>query len=101
MFARNFLKNNSRWQQLFKGACAKFQRVPVPASSQGLQLQFSTNNADKRKIITKQNGETIIHSPYPDIVEDNRSFGEFMFSFLEEYQNYEMIVSLLISTDYC
>jgi len=56
-----------------------------------LQRQYS-NSSDKHSIITEHNGETVIHSPYADFKPDERTFGEVMFSFLDEYKNLELMV---------
>ncbi|XP_052800719.1 probable 4-coumarate--CoA ligase 1 [Mya arenaria] len=53
---------------------------------------FSTSRATDWKVIAEEKGEMIIRSPYRDVPEDERSFGEFMFSFLDEYSNYELMV---------
>lgn len=49
-------------------------------------------STDEREIIGKENGETVIRSPYPDIPKCNKTFGEFMLSYLDEFRELDMMV---------
>ncbi|XP_045177417.2 probable 4-coumarate--CoA ligase 1 [Mercenaria mercenaria] len=51
-----------------------------------------SSSTSYQDIISKENGETIIHSPYPDVPLCNKTFGEFMLSNLDEFKNLDMMV---------
>lgn len=46
------------------------------------------------EVITQENSETVINSPYEDVPHDTKSFGEFMFAFLDEYKNLDLMVGI-------
>lgn len=45
-------------------------------------------------VITQENSQTVINSPYEDVPHDTKSFGEFMFAFLDEYKNLDLMVGI-------
>lgn len=50
--------------------------------------------SDSRKVVSVENGETIIRSPYPDVEHCDKTFGEYMLSWLDEFKNLELMVSI-------
>lgn len=52
----------------------------------------NSSDAHEREIIVKENGETVIRSPYPDVPLSDKTFGEFIFSYLDEFKQLDMMV---------
>ncbi|XP_060572981.1 probable 4-coumarate--CoA ligase 1 [Ruditapes philippinarum] len=94
----------SACRQLLTTSCKRF--VPVTSSIKSHQ-KFLTNvtsrnklsvcrhfssGVDKQTVIFRENGETIIGSPYPDVPLCNKTFRDFMFANLDEFKNLDMMV---------
>ena len=70
----------------------KFWKNRSPLNKLNICRHFSSSG-DRQKVIYKENGETLIRSPYPDVPMCNKSFRDFMFANLDEFKNLDMLVS--------
>ncbi|KAL4225255.1 hypothetical protein ACF0H5_015943 [Mactra antiquata] len=81
---RNINKNSFRASIIQKNSPFKVRQVYQLSSAQFYSIS--------RPVVSIENGETIIRSPYPDVEPCDKTFGEFILSYLDEFKNLELMV---------